>query len=259
MKVLDHGEVTLVDHMGSDLSVVAAARVSNGITADASKGDEADRRLIAYLLKHNHGSPFEHTSLTYRVRAPLFVVRQWQRHRVGWSYNEESARYTELTEGYYVPTRIRVPAATNKQGSVEAAWDDEEHESMARYIRSVSDEAFARYRWLLKRGVAREMARMVLPQNTYTTFYATCNARSLMHFLGLRSKEDAQWEIRQYAEALETLWAEVMPVTASAWRSASADKGSSPESTSTGSNSTTTVPADGTTAVHTITLSSTTA
>lgn len=215
--VLDHGYVKLVQAQATDLSVVAAARVSLGVTEEASKGERDDRRLIRYLIKHNHGTPFEHNLFTFLVKAPLFVVREWHRHRVGWSYNEVSARYTELEEEFYVPSAVRVPAASNRQGSVVADWPEVKQRLTLDTIRWESYRAFQTYHHLLSEGVARELARTILPLNTYTSFYASCNARSLMHFLNLRLPEDAQWEIRQYAQALSVLFAEAMPITAEEW------------------------------------------
>lgn len=227
IQVLDHGYVRLVQAQASDLSVLAAARVSGGVSyEDASKGERDDRRLIRYLLRHRHGTPFEHNSLTFLVKAPIFVVREWHRHRVGWSYNEVSGRYTELEEEFYVPALVRVPAATNRQGSVVADWDEFGHRHVLESVAWSTSNSFDTYRKLLSAGVAREMARIVLPLNTYTSFYATCNARSLMHFLDLRLAEDAQWEIRQYAQALAVLFGEVMPITAQEWGSTSTAAGS---------------------------------
>lgn len=225
--VLDHGYVKLVQASASDLSVVAAARVSLGVTAEeASKGERDDRRLIRYLLRHHHGTPFEHNLFTFLVKAPIFVVREWHRHRIGWSYNEVSGRYTEMEEWFYVPDRVRVPAPSNRQGSVLPPSGLDEEDLLIANIRRSTDIAYFAYNDLLRRGVAREMARIVLPLNTYTSFYASCNARSLMHFLNLRLAEDAQWEIRQYAEAMALLFEEEMPVTASEWRSISATSAS---------------------------------
>lgn len=211
--VLDHGYVKLVQAQATDLSVVAAARVSLGVTEEASKGERDDRRLIRFLLRHRHGTPFEHNLFTFLVKAPIFVVREWHRHRVGWSYNEVSGRYTELEDEFYVPSVVRVPAASNRQGSVEGSVPMDALGA----IKLASGIGFDFYHSLLQNGVAREQARLVLPLNTYTSFYATCNARSLMHFLDLRLPEDAQWEIRQYAAALHHLFAEQMPITAEEW------------------------------------------
>lgn len=217
VQVLDRGEVRLIDGMGSDLSVVRAARVSTGSRPeDASKGEERDAKLIRYLLKHEHGTPFEHNAFTFYVKAPVFVERQWLRHRIG-SFNEISGRYTEYEPEFYVPERARLAARSNKQGSV-AADDPRLDELLQEAVRSTVEHAFGRYRELLERGVARELARIVLPLNLYTEWYWTVNARSLMNFLALRTQEDAQLEIRQYAQAVETIWSERMPVTHAAWR-----------------------------------------
>ena len=210
--VLDHGLVRLISHNASDESVVMAARVSNGILEEQWRG-EKDEKLIRFLLRNDHGTPFEHNSMTFLVDAPMFVRSQWHRHRIGWSYNEASGRYSEVDEKFYVPEKARVPHPSNKQSSVET---DDMPYSLS-LIRQASEEAFGRYHAFLMNGMAREMARIILPLNTYTPFYATCNARSLMHFLRLRLDESAQWEIRQYAAALETIWQDLMPVTHSEW------------------------------------------
>lgn len=217
LDVLDRGQVRLIDAMGSDLSVVRAARVSTGSRPeDASKGEERDAKLIRYLLKHEHGTPFEHNAFTFYVKAPVFVERQWLRHRIG-SFNEISGRYTEYEPEFYVPARARAQAKSNKQGSVPAD-DGQLDELLDGAVRSTVDHAFGRYQELLERGVARELARIVLPLNLYTEWYWTVNARSLMNFLGLRTQDDAQLEIREYAHAVETIWSERMPVTHAAWR-----------------------------------------
>lgn len=231
MKVLDHGFVELVQAQASDLSVVAAARVSHGVTDDASKGEAGDRRLIRFLLRHDHGTPFEHNMFTFLIKAPLFVVREWHRHRVGWSYNEVSGRYTQMEMDFYVPEQVRVPAPTNRQGSVVALPGQVPFFALGA-IEIASRRAFDTYSLLLRHGVAKEQARLVLPLNTYTKFYATCNARSLMHFLRLRLAEDAQWEIQEYARAMEALFEETMPVTAGEWKSLST-AASSPSDSST--------------------------
>lgn len=213
--LLDHGFVRLISHNASDESVVMAARVSNGVVGEQWRG-YADEKLIRFLLRNDHGTPFEHNSMTFLVKAPIFVVREWHRHRIGWSYNEISGRYSELDEEFYVPERIRLQHPKNKQGSVETD-DMRLHGFGLGMITDSSERSFQNYRQLLDEGVARELARLVLPLNTYTSFYATCNARSLMHFLRLRLAGGAQWEIRQYAAGLEELWKVLMPVTHSIW------------------------------------------
>jgi thymidylate synthase (FAD) len=211
VKVLDKGFVRLVDFMGGDQGVVDAARVSYGGT---SKGPEADRKLIAYLMKHKHESPFEHSVFKFHVKTPIFVMRQWIRHRIA-SYNEISARYTEVKDEFYVPSRWRAQDLKNKQGSVSAAALD--HAALTAGFQAQVDAALACYKSLLASGVAREMARMVLPVNMYTEFYWTINARSLMNFVTLRADAHAQWEIQQYGEAVARFFREAMPWTFEAY------------------------------------------
>lgn len=228
VKVLDRGEVTLLNFMGGDAAVVAAARVSNGETYEtASKGLEKDEKLIRYLVKHRHGTPFEHSTFQFYVKAPLFVVREWQRHRIA-SYNEISGRYVEFEPEFYVPDKLRVPGSSTKQGSAfpdaefSIAWAGKNlgydwHEEQQFTLLRAYNEAYDSYTELLENNVAKEMARMVLPLATYTQFYFTINARSLMNFLGLRSGSDAQWEIQQYANAMIDMFKEKMPLTYAAW------------------------------------------
>jgi len=218
VKVLDKGEVKLINQMdqGGDYGVVAAARVSNGVAYDkASKGDDADFKLISYLMKHRHGTPFEHNLFTFYIKCPLFVAREWQRHRIG-SYNEVSGRYTEFNAQFYIPTVARKPAETNKQGSVPVNNKGAD-EWLETEIQRWSLAAHVEYKKLLDFGIAKELARIVLPLNLYTEFYWSVNARSLMNFLSLRTGEDAQWEIQQYAKAIEPMFFDVMPFTYHAW------------------------------------------
>jgi thymidylate synthase (FAD) len=221
MFVLDQGSVELVDCMGGDLSVVNAAKVS--FHKQSEEMGLSEKKLIAYLMGHRHGSPFEHAVFTFRVKAPIFVAREWMRHRIG-SFNEVSGRYVEFKPEFYIPLHWRIPAASNKQGSVfpdpegcdhDLAW---ESKAYMFYEGSIS-ESYAQYTALLDMGVAKEMARMVLPLSLYTEFIWTVNARSLMNFLSLRTGPDAQWEIRQYALEVERLFAEFMPDTHAAWES----------------------------------------
>jgi thymidylate synthase (FAD) len=205
--VLDKGFVRLVEFMGGDQGVVDAARVSYG---GKSKGEEADRKLIAYLLKHKHETPFEHSVFKFHVKTPIFVMRQWIRHRMA-SYNEISARYTEVKDEFYIPTQWRAQDVKNKQGSVASPTLD--HAALTKTFAAQIDSAMAAYKDLLGQGVARELARMVLPVNSYTEFYWTINARSLMNFLSLRADVHAQWEIQQYAEAISESFKAKMPWT----------------------------------------------
>lgn len=227
VQVLDKGFIFLEDFMGGDLRVVNSAKVSNNKRSTEMGASEA--KLINYLMKHRHGSPFEHSYFTFYVKAPLFVVREWQRHRIG-SFNEMSGRYVQFEPEFYVPDQFRVPGSTNKQGSVVPTEDihlfndpDEVYTVpqwntwMQMRIDGAYTQAYKEYTDLLERGVAKEMARMVLPLSLYTEFFWTVNARSLMNFLNLRLGENAQWEIRQYAEVLASIFEREMPDTYIAW------------------------------------------
>jgi thymidylate synthase (FAD) len=215
IRVLDHGFVRLDDSMADDLSVVNAARVSFARRKEAM--DESDEGLIRFLLRERHGTPFEHNSFRFHVRAPLFVAREWFRHRVG-SFNEFSMRYARATDDFYVPEPEDVRTQVGKPGSYSFEQVDPElAEATREEIRAVYDEAYATYERLVERGVARELARLVMPVGAYTEFYWTVNARSLMNFVSLRAAETAQREIRRYAEACERFLEEKMPVTHAAF------------------------------------------
>ena len=217
--LLDHGFVRLVDSMGDDLSVVRAARVSYDAAWRAGEDQGSDKRLIGYLWKHRHTSPFEAVAFTFEVKAPIFVSRQWMRHRT-WSYNELSARYRELPEEFYVPRPEMIGAQSkdNKQArSLTAPIERVESEESAQIIADTCRLAFQRYRLLLGRGVPRELARSVLPVATYSHMFATVNLLNLLHFLALRSAADAQYEIRVYALAMLELVREVVPICIEAW------------------------------------------
>jgi thymidylate synthase (FAD) len=205
--VLDKGFVRLVEFMGGDQGVVDSARVSYG---GKSRGEEADRKLIAYLLKHKHETPFEHSVFKFHVKTPIFVMRQWIRHRMA-SYNEISARYTEVKDEFYVPSKWRAQDVKNKQGTVAAPALD--HAALTAKFEAQIKASMACYKDMLAAGVGREMARMILPVNAYTEFYWTINARSLMNFICLRADVHAQWEIQQYAEAIAVSFKEKMPWT----------------------------------------------
>jgi len=203
--------------MGNDLRVVAAARVSNGVNfEEASKGEDADQKLINYLVKHRHGSPFEHVVFQFHIKCPLFVRSEWHRHRVA-SYNEISGRYVEYEPEFYIPEGFRKQSSSNKQGSVEVPDDTHWQLYPTALVKSHVEDAYSKYQNLLSWGVAKEMARMVLPANLYTQFYVTLNVRSMMNFLSLRSADDAQWEIRQYSLAMQQIFKNHMPMTYAAW------------------------------------------
>lgn len=217
--VLDHGFVRLVDHMGSDLSVVRAARVSYDAAWRAGEDTGSDTRLIKYLWSHNHSTPFEAVTFTFEVKAPIFVFRQWHRHRT-WSYNELSARYKPLPEEFYVPhpEHIGEQSTNNKQGRVlidEAPTIS--RKLAAEAIRESSKASFATYHLLLDTGVPRELARSVLPLNTYSHMFATVDLLNLLKFIGLRDHEHAQYEIAQYAKAMNTLITPIVPAVMGAF------------------------------------------
>ena len=211
VRVLDHGFVRLDDAMATDLSVVNAARVSFARRKDAM--DESDEGLIRFLMRDRHGTPFEHNSFRFHIRAPIFVTREWMRHRVG-SFNEFSMRYAKATDDFYVPEPEDVRSQVGKPGAYSFEPVDAELAETAREaLRDVYDHAYGTYERLVEAGVARELARSVIPVGAYTEFFWTVNARALMNFVSLRAAETAQREIRRYAEACERFLAEQMPVT----------------------------------------------
>lgn len=200
----------LIDSMGDDQSIVKAARVSyqrDHIEAD----EERDEKLIRYMLSHAHGTPFEHTCVTVHVALPIFVARQWIRHRIGWSYNEVSRRYTADDIQFYYPQDWRPQDTKNKQGSIDLPIDASSH--CTNVLREACEEAVKNFDHLIRQGVAKEMARMVLPVNLYTRWYATANVRSVMHWHTLRADPHAQWEVRVYADAMSKIMADLFPVT----------------------------------------------
>ena len=201
--------------MADDLSVVNGARVS--FARHKTEMDDSDAGLIRFLMRERHGTPFEHNSFRFHIRAPIFVAREWFRHRVG-SFNEFSMRYAKATDDFYVPEPDDVRSQVGKPGAysfepVEPGIAETTREEM----RAVYEAAFSAYERLVELGVARELARSVLPVGAYTEFYWTVNARALMNFLSLRNSETAQREIRRYAEACEQFLAEKMPVTHAAF------------------------------------------
>ena len=213
--VLDHGFVRLDDAMASDLSVVNSARVSFG--RRKTEMDESDDGLIRFLMRDRHGTPFEHNAFRFHVRAPIFVAREWFRHRVG-SFNEFSMRYAKATDDFYVPEVDDVRTQVGKPGAYSfEPVSPECAEQTREQLQAVYEHAFATYERLVEAGVARELARAVMPVGAYTEFYWTVNARALMNFVALRAHETAQREIRRYAEAVETFFAEKMPVTHAAF------------------------------------------
>lgn len=218
-KVLDHGYVRLVDYMGSDLSVVRAARVSYDAEWRAGQDAGSDARLIKYLLNHQHTSPFEHVTFTWEVKAPIFVLRQWMRHRT-WSYNEVSARYTELPDEFYIPKLRHITTQSEDNKQMRTTEHNPNAIRIQNEITWSGNFGFAAYRSLLKDGCPRELARMVLPLNTYSHMFATVNLHNLFKFITLRNHEHAQYEIRVYAEAMLDLIKPIVPVCVGAYLSA---------------------------------------
>jgi thymidylate synthase (FAD) len=209
--VLDHGFVRLDAAMADDLSVANAARVS--FARRKTELDEADEGLIRFLMRDRHGTPFEHNAFRFHIRTPIFVAREWFRHRIG-SFNEFSMRYARATDEFYVPAAEDVRSQVGKPGAYSfEPVEPELAEQTRAELQKVYDVAYSTYEALVEAGVARELARAVLPVGAYTEFYWTINARSLMNFLSLRAAEAAQREIRRYAEACEQLFATQMPVT----------------------------------------------
>ena len=194
-----YGFVRLVDAMGDDMSVVKAARVSYG---NESKGEKEDQKLIQYLMKHKHGTPFEHIVFTFHIKCPIFVARQWFRHRIG-SFNEISGRYTELSTEFFVPEAFRENKTDNHQASKMGNFSEDETISMLNEWNYAIDICESTYHSLLEKGVAREQARAILPMGIYTEFYWTVNLRSLFNFISLRKANDAQAEMQEYAKTIQ--------------------------------------------------------
>jgi thymidylate synthase (FAD) len=219
--------VELVKHAASDADVVWAARVSTkgeSSLADVEADPERSRGLINFLMRDRHGTPFEHSTMTFYVRAPIFVFREFMRHRT-FSYNEESGRYRELAPEFYVPGPSRKLVQQGKPGKYEFVdGTPEQHKLVVEATQEACRRSYAAYREMLEAGVAREVARTVLPVGLYSSMYATCNARALMNFLSLRTRRDdsafpsfPQREIEMVAEEMEREWAALMPLTHAAF------------------------------------------
>lgn len=209
------GFVRLVNHMGSDLSIVRSARVS--YNADWRGGDEAkDEKLIHYLWKNKHTSPFEAVQFTFEVKAPLFVFAQWHRHRT-WSYNQISARYTELDEGYYVPDVMQITTQSKSNKQMRTTEIHPLASDIRDAIESQNHISMGVYKHLISEGCPRELARSVLPTATYSRMFATVDLHNLFHFLILRLHEHAQYEIRVYAEAMLKLIEPIVPIAVAAF------------------------------------------
>ena len=217
------GRVDLVEHMGSDLSIVNSARVSFGKHKEAL--DEKDERLINYLVKHRHTSTFEHNVATFRFTVPLFVRSQHHRHRT-WAYNEISRRYTDVNIQFYEPEAFRTQHKSNRQASnAEELINPQiittfEALPASKIVKDHHQASLALYEMLIHAGVCREQARGVLPQNLYTEYYGTVNLNNLLKFIDLRTHEGAQWEIQKVAEACLEIAEGLWPVAVGAYRRA---------------------------------------
>jgi len=226
------GYCQLLDHMGSDLSIVNSARASFDVTHQEMT--PRDEKLIGYLYANKHTSPFEHCVMTFEVNVPLFVARQHMRHRT-WSYNEVSRRYTNVNLEFYTPTEFRPQAETNRQASVhngetinptvksvigsQATWSTKASEALLSHTR----KSVKLYETMLEAGVCREQARMVLPQNMYCKYIATANLLNILKFISLRDKPDAQWEIRKLAQSMAAGVKELFPVAWDAFEKSQED------------------------------------
>ena len=202
--------VRLVDFMGSDAAIVQAARVSYGA---GTKSVSNDRALIRYLMRHKHTTPFEMVEFKFHIKAPIFVARQWLRHRTA-SVNELSARYSVVQDDFFLPEELRKQATTRGQGGEDPY---EGGEMLLLKQKASCDLAFHTYDELIKKGVSRELARTHLPQNTFTEFYWKINLHNLLHFLQLRIDDHAQWEIRQLARKVYDVIIPLAPLTCEAF------------------------------------------
>jgi len=221
------GRVSYVDHMGTDLTIVNSARVSFGNTKDEL--DDRDKRLVKYLVKHKHTSTFEHNVVTFKFVVPLFIRSQHHRHRT-WSYNEISRRYTDKGMEFYLPRVFRTQHKSNRQASnpddlIDPKVWQEEGGILSKSSMTMSDllnirtrDCLDTYEMMIERGVCREQARMVLPQNLYTEYYGTCNLSNLLKFIDLRTHEGAQWEIQRVAEACLEIASDLWPVAVESYR-----------------------------------------
>lgn len=212
-KVLNHGFVRLVDYLGGDDRIVQSARVSYGA---GTKSVRRDEMLIDYLLGHEHTSPFEHVVLEIHAKMPLFVARQWVRHRTA-RINEISGRYSIMESEFYLPPKEQIlgQSADNKQGRDPHSVPQELQEKVLNLLKQEQDQIYGNYTGMLDDGIARELARVNLPLSLYTQWYWQIDLHNLFHFLRLRMDAHAQWEIRVYAEAMAKLAQAVAP---KAWK-----------------------------------------
>ena len=219
VKVLDHGFIRVIDYMGDDAAIVQAARVSYG---KGTKSVREDEGLINYLMRHKHSTPFEMCEIKLHVKLPIFVARQWIRHRTG-SFNEYSARYSIMDKEFYIPSSSTLgkQSSVNKQGRGELTLSEEDAHVIQQMIEGHSERSYSMYETLLNEGslgLARELARMVLPLNFYSQWYWKVDLKNLLDFLNLRTDPHAQYEIRVYAEEIEKILSHWLPITYGAYK-----------------------------------------
>lgn len=217
------GKIELVQHMGEDITIVNSARVSFGV--EKKSLDDKDKKLIDYLVKHKHTSTLEHNIATFRIKVPLFIRSQHHRHRT-WSYNEISRRYTDVNMEFYIPSSYRTQHKSNRQAS---NFKDQINPQMDSYpillesrlcneaVEYHTQASIGLYEDMINKGVAREQARMILPQNLYTEYYATANLNNILKFIELRTHEGAQWEIQKLAEGMFSIVKDLWPITCDAY------------------------------------------
>lgn len=211
--------VELVDSMGNDATICRAARVST--LGSVAAGTNESIGLINFLMKNRHGTPFEHGAMTFRIEAPIFVWREFMRHRIGFSYNEQSGRYMEMLPVFYLPSESRPLVQVGKTGAYDfVEGSAEQYTNVLTDLIEAYDKAWAMYQHMLEMGIAKEVARMCLPVGIYSSAYITCNPRSLMSFLSLRTKSlnskfpsYPQWEIEQVAISMEKAFSKLFPIT----------------------------------------------
>lgn len=212
--VLDCGFIRVVDYMGGDHSIVQSARVSYG---QGTKQVNQDKALINYLMRHEHSSPFEQAFISFHVKCPIFIARQWMRHR-SFSYNEISGRYSILSDEFYTPDpkQIRVQDNINRQASAEPV-NEELAEDFINQVKVLNANSYRAYQDAIKDGISRETARILLSLNCYTEFYCTTNVRNWLHFIRLRFDQNAQYEIMVYAEEIYNVFKLWVPYTMEAF------------------------------------------
>lgn len=216
-KVLNHGFVRLVDHMGNDLSIVRNARVSYDAEWRTGENEGSDHRLIDYLYRNGHNTPFEAVTVTLDVKAPIFVLRQWHRHRTQ-SYNELSARYRELPEEFYIPELDQITTQSKDNKQMRTNEMNPHADFIRQEIQKSNVRAFQVYKNLLDEGCPREIARSILPVGTYSHMFTTANLHNWFRFLSERLHPHAQYEIRVYAEAILKIIEDIAPVAVKSFK-----------------------------------------